>query len=185
MNTELEEWHYYGAKAEHHMAGLEADRSLLDTKQSVLRMSLFGIVGLGFFMCLFAFQAPSLTSQPGAGVSPEAFFTHLLYLQGAFCSLGGILGVAVFRVKATTDGSHAFRCGLISAATLSVSSFLVALPYVYSRMWGQSITAGTITMPMLVWMAIFRVFFAPVVAAACSRIGFSISSWIAHGRGKQ
>ena len=178
---EVEEWRRYGAEAQEHMAEQEEARRQSDTRQTVLRTALFGIVGLAFFCCIAGFLAPNPLA-PGALQPEAAFLRHLGYLAAAFAVGGFIIGTVIDRVHVPTAGRHAFRAALVAAGVLSVGSLLISLPYVFERMLRATITFGEITVPLIVWMAIFRIIAAPLVCAVLAFVGFHLAAWLARDR---
>lgn len=175
---EVEEWRTYGAQANAYMAEQEAARLQLDAKQTALRTSLFGIIGLAFFLCLAGFTAPNPTGQTSSLEPHAAFLRHLGYLATAFALGGIIIGTVIDRIRVPTTARHAFRAALISASILSVSSLLVSLPYIFDRMLQASLTFGGLRLPALVWMAVFRVVVAPLTCAVVAYFGFKMAKAI-------
>ena len=178
VRSELEKWQTYGLNSKEYIRSLEEGRSVLDTRQTVLRASMYGIVFLAFFLCIAGFAAPSL-APPKVSIPIQHpivnFFPHLGYLLVPFFMTGILLGVVVYRVRATTTGYKAFRCALIASSLVGLVSTLTSLPYTFSLMWAQRITAGGVTMPMLLWMSLFRLIFTPCVCAIFGYLGFQIA----------
>jgi hypothetical protein len=178
---EVEEWRIYGAKAKAYMDAQDAACRHLDMKQTVLRTSLFGIIGLAFFLCLAGFTAPNPTGQTSSLGPEAAFLRHLGYLAAAFALGGVIIGTVIDRIRVPTTARHAFRSALIAASILSVSSLLVSLPYVFDRMLQARLTFGGIALPALVWMALFRIVVAPLACAFVACLGFKLAEGITGG----
>jgi hypothetical protein len=178
---EVEEWRIYGTEATAHMDEQEAARRQLDTKQTVLRTSLFGITGLAFFLCLAGFTAPNPTGQESSLGPEAAFLRHLGCLATAFALGGVIVGTVIDRIRVPTTARHAFRAALISASILSVSSLLVSLPYIFDRMLQARLTFGGVPLPALVWRALFRIVVAPLTCAFVAYLAFKVAEAIAGG----
>lgn len=172
----VREWEAYGDHIEKYVEHQKKARLILDVKQTVLRTSLFGIIGLGLLLCVFGFWAPTIVSGADERLQETEFLKHLTYLLTAFAIAGFIIGAVIHRVRIHTLSKHAFRCALMSASVLSVSSFLLSLPYVFVRMRIQEISIGPWPLPMLVWMAGFRVIIGPLTCAIFGYVGF----WLAH-----
>lgn len=169
---ELDRWRRYGVDMDGYVEHNESLRAILDTRQAVLRVATYSILGLAFCVSLAGFLAPSIVLTPGSSVTANLLFQHLGILACAYVLVGCVLGAVVFRIRVHTFAWHAGKCALIAALVLNLSAFLVSLPYVFVRMWNQPISFSGMTLPMLIWMALFRLGAFPLICMACAYVGF-------------
>jgi hypothetical protein len=156
---------------------LENHLALLDTRQSVLRIALYGMVCLAFFICIAGFVAPRLqsSSEPNAASPSNLFFHSLLYLLAAYCGVGLVLGVAARAIPVTGRLLYAVRCAGIASLLVGLVATLVSLPYTFDQLWRKEITAGPFVMPTIFWLALFRIVAGPLACTLFAALGYALA----------
>lgn len=170
---EREAWRTYGQHMQDYAKALEEARKQMDTRQAVLRVSLYSMVALGVAFALAGFLAPPLNLYTG-DVPPAVFLQHMRYLGCAFLTVGAVTGVVVHRIRARTTPHNAVKCALVASLVLSLASFLIALPYVAKLAWNMPLQLGSAKLPILIWMLIFRLIAFPLVCALSAYVASKV-----------
>lgn len=156
---------------------IEAAKGFLDTRQAVLRVSLYGMLGIAAMACLAAFLAPSISVTQGQR-DPSAFSRHMGWVAGAYSVVGFVLGAVIHKIKVFTSTWNAGKAALISALVLNVSAFLLSLPYIYPSMSKEpTILLWGCNWQLLIWLAVFRLVMFPACAMLAALAGFKIVSF--------
>lgn len=172
--VKINDWQIWGEKAKSYVRAIESNLAIMDTRQALLRLTVLALVFLSLFVCICGFVSLRYLghAQGQLPLPATVFIQHLCHLLIPYTVTGSIIGAVVFRIRAKTDCWDSLRTGLVVGGTVGLVSLLMALPYVFSRMWAQDVTWLGVTMPMLWWMLAFRIIAAPVGCAVASFCGF-------------
>jgi hypothetical protein len=179
---EVDEWRVYGAEIKGYIEKIESASSILDTRQAVLRVSAYAILGLSLFLTVAGFLAPTIVHAPGTQLEGSVLVLHFLYLAGALAFGGFVIGLIIFRIHARTEAWHARRSALVATLLVNLAALLVSLPYIFPRMWNEPVTVYSISLPLLLWLALFRLVVSPIISAIFGYLGFFCARWMTEGK---
>jgi hypothetical protein len=174
------QWESYCNKKLGDIAVWKKRAELLDKRQSVLQIAMFGVFSIALIWCVDGFYFPPVLPVifgPPA-ITPETFVSNICSFAGTIAATGMILGVAVSYMRAVTKPFDAFRCGLLAGSLTSISSFLIALPYIFTDAWKQPVLINSKNVEPFIIVMVSRLFVFPIFCSVFSYLGYLGSEWI-------
>lgn len=175
LQSRLDKWEEYGESMTEYLGQVDAVRHTMDTRQAVLRVTAYAILVLALVISAVGFVAPNYVSPPEAGQSvgalrKDVFLVHYAWSSGAVALTGLLVGAVICKIRQHTTAWQAAECAARAAMILGLGSFLISLPYTFAAMKPLTIAAPGFKgdLPMLAWIALFRVGVFPVVCALFS-----------------
>jgi hypothetical protein len=162
-----------------HSAALSTSNTILDTRQTILRLTLFGILLFATASCVTGFYAQVM----GAELNGQSSIKHLAYVGIGYLIVGLSLGAIIYFVHVKTTFHNAMRTVLLSSLIVNASSFIMTLPFVVNPYKGRApLSIADHELPILAVAFVGRVMFLPLIATLSALAGYGLSSLI---RGKE